>query len=124
MKTINHEQGRLTLSQGFLNDDEAIILEKGYKFTGHNGATVVIVYYTFATEWSNHEHYKFFKSLENAMAWYKRQFRDRAIYQGRVWLTEGCPDEYPEKDRDGIIITTDDDALTEFDNLTINCEII
>lgn len=122
MIEVKHERATLTLYEGCLNDDHVVILEDGFKFTGHNGSTVALVYYTYANEWSNHENIRFFTTLENAMKWYKKEFRDRAVYQGRVWLTEGGDEEYEKKDEDGIVVVDDEEALNEFDNFTLYCE--
>jgi hypothetical protein len=122
MVEVLHTKGTITLYEGCLNDDFVQVLEDGYYYKGHNKAQVVLFYYTYANEWSNHEHKKFFKTLENAIEWYKKSFKDRAIYQGRVWLTDGGED-YTETDEDGIVLAKDEDALNEFDNLTLYCEL-
>lgn len=105
---------KLTLFEGGLNDD--------YVEVDKTGETT-LYYYTYANAWGNHEHKKTFSKIDYALDWYQRKFMDRAIYQGRVWLTEGCPEEYPKKDSDGIVITTDDDAMNEWENLTYYCEL-
>ena len=115
------EVQNITLYQGVLNDDFARVLDEKHYYKGHNRARVALFYYTFANEWSDKEGVKFFRTLENAIEWYKKTYRDRAIYQGRVWLSEDTEEER-KRDDDGIIITDDDEALNEFDCLTLYCE--
>lgn len=108
----------ITLYEGGLNDDLIRELDEKHYYKGHNKARAALFYYTYANEWCNHENVKFFKNAENAIAWYKKHFKDRAIYQGRVWLTGENAEAEGQRDDDGIIITSDDEALNEFDCLT------
>lgn len=52
------------LSEGVLNDDVLHVANEGSRFKG--GYVAIVEYYTFATPWSNHKHYKRFKTVENA----------------------------------------------------------
>lgn len=106
------ERAKLTLFEGVLNDDHLIILEDNYYYKGHNKATCKLVYYTFATEWSNKEHKMFFKSIDNALEWYKKHLLDRVIMQGKEWAEDGGE---PAKD--------DTEAINEWENCTLYCEI-
>lgn len=124
-----HEKINLTLFQGVLNDDNITILEDGYCYQGHNRANVKLTYYTYANEWSNHDHHKFFKSLDNACAWYKKHMLDRAIYQGACWLSdddEALAELVNNHDFDYVMnhLTKEQkaDALNEWEALTVYCE--
>lgn len=68
-----------TLYEGVLNDD--------YITVGQDGSAL-LTYYTYATEWSNHQHEKVFNSLGDAVDYYKRQFHSRVFEQGKRWIEE------------------------------------
>lgn len=55
------------LSVGALNDDYVQYANGKYE----------VVYYTYANEWSNHEHVQEFGTLEQALAFYEGSFSDR-----------------------------------------------
>lgn len=51
----------LTVNERPLNDDTLYLAEEGKVFKGNYVA--ILEYYTFANEWSDHKHYRSFKSL-------------------------------------------------------------
>ena len=67
------------LYEGVLNDD--------YLTIGKDGL-VVITYFTYATEWSNHEHHKTCFDLPRALRWYMDNFPDRADESDLINLIE------------------------------------
>lgn len=88
MTTTKH-----TLFEGVLNDDYMTKCDDG---------SVLITYYTFATEWSNNQHEKACYDMARAMRWYREKFHDRVVAQGKKWLEEdtewGTDDHYtPEE---------------------------
>lgn len=106
-------KNNILLHQNPLTDDAVLELEQGYYYKNHNKSTVKLVYYTYANEWGDKEHVKFFKSIDTAIEWYKKNFRDRAIEQGKFWLLEN-----------GYSLNndfTDDDCLNEWESLTFDC---
>lgn len=62
-------------------------------------------YFTYATCWTDTEHIKKFKTLEDAIKWYEDNMRERVIEQGKYWLQE---------DGDLEENITDDDAINEW----------
>lgn len=62
-------------------------------------------YFTYATCWTDTEHIKKFKTLEDAIKWYEDNMRERVIAQGKYWLQE---------DGDLEENITDDDAINEW----------
>lgn len=66
-------------------------------------------YFTYATEWSDREHIKEFKTTAEALEWYEKNMRERVISQGMWWLEE-----------DGIK-GTEEDAINEWENITYGC---
>lgn len=64
----------LTLNEGCLNDDVIEVCHKGYKFNRKGASCAVRVkYYTYANEWSNHEHIIYATSIDKAIEKYKRE---------------------------------------------------
>lgn len=123
----------LTLFEGVLNNDELIALTGNYYYKGHNKAKVKIEYYTYANEWGNHKHEKYFKTLENACKWYKQNMPDRVVLQGAFWLSEDGGEEHKHlkelinKDYGTAIeqMTEQEkqDAIDEWESLTLYCEL-
>lgn len=74
MTTTKH-----TLYEGVLNNDYLTKYEDG---------STLLTYYTYATEWSNHQHEKSFSDIGKAVAYYKRNFHDRVFEQGKRWIEE------------------------------------
>lgn len=72
-----------TLYEGVLNDDYMTVEQDG---------SVLITYYTYATEWSNVVHEKCAYDMERALAWYKNKFPDRVKAQGEEWIGEDTDD--------------------------------
>lgn len=62
-------------------------------------------YFTYATEWTDAEHVVKFKSTEQALDWYEKNMRERAVAQGKYWLQE---------DGDHEQNITDEDAVSEW----------
>lgn len=62
---------RITLREGVLNDDTMLVADEGYHFGSDNNKKVLVDYYTYATEWSNHRHYFYADSVENALKHYE-----------------------------------------------------
>ena len=62
-------------------------------------------YFTYATEWTDAEHVVKFKSTEQALNWYEKNMRERAVAQGKYWLQE---------DGDHEQNITDEDAVSEW----------
>ena len=127
---MENKVNTLTLFEGVLNNDIMNITKDGYYYKNHNKATVKVVYYTYANEWSNHEHKRFFKTIIRACEWYKKNMFDRAIYQGAVWLSdedEAIAELVNNHDFDYVIkhLTKEQkaDALNEWENLTLYCEL-
>ncbi len=75
-----------TLFEGVLNDDYIEVINGDACFGGDSNKKVAIHYFVYATEWTNTHKGKSFESVEKALAWYKKEFRDRAIAQGKAWL--------------------------------------
>ena len=71
----------------------------------------VLHYYTYATEWTDREHIIEFESTEQAIEWYEKHMRDRVVAQGKYWL---------EEDGDMVENITDEDAISEWQNI-IDC---
>ena len=112
MKDDRSVKATLILYEGVLNDDELEILESQYVYTGRNFATCKITYWTFANEWANNKHEKYFQKVESAIEWYKKNLKDRVIEQGKYWLKE-----------DEITDPTESEAIDEWENMTLYCEI-
>lgn len=74
------------------------------------GAT--LHYFTYATEWTDKEHVRTFKTADEAIAWYKNNLLDRVIDQGKWWLHE-----------DEVENATDEDAINEWDCIIDCCMI-
>lgn len=71
----------------------------------------VLHYFTYATEWTDREHIIEFKSTEQAIEWYEKHMRDRVVAQGKYWL---------EEDGDMVENITDEDAISEWENI-VDC---
>lgn len=65
----------------------------------------VLHYFTYATSWTDTEHVKEFKTLEQALEWYEKSMRERVVEQGKYWLQE---------DGDMIENITDEEAANEW----------
>lgn len=78
MTTTKH-----TLFEGVLNDDYLTKCDDG---------SVLITYYTYATEWSNNQHEKVCYDMDRAVRWYRRTFHDRVFEQGKRWIEEDNDD--------------------------------
>ena len=127
---MENKVNTLTLFEGVLNNDELIVLTGDYYYKGHNKAKVKIEYYTYANEWGNHKHEKYFKTLENACEWYKKNMLDRVILQGAFWLRE---DEEHEELKailedygtalEKMTEEQKQDAIDEWESLTLYCEL-
>ena len=80
-----------TLYEGVLNDDYLTRCDDG---------SVLITYYTYQTEWTNNLHEKNCYDMERALRWYRNNFHDRVVEQGKRWLeedesdTNDTPEEY------------------------------
>ena len=74
------------LFEGVLNDDYLTKCDDG---------SVIITYYTYATEWSNGTHEKVCYDMGRALRWYIDEFRDRVFKQGKRWLEEDKVEDYP-----------------------------
>lgn len=72
-----------TLYEGVSNDDYITVCEDG---------SVLITYYTYATEWSNTKHEKACYDIDNAMRWYRGKFPSRVVEQGKRWVEEDSDD--------------------------------
>lgn len=122
-KLIKSTRATITLYEGVLNDDRMEVLKPNLCYGGHNRATCRIVYYTFANEWANHEHARYFQTIEKAIEWYEKQFSDRVIAQGTEWLREDGEDytlmEHTEEEQKKI----DDLAKNEWEAMTLYCEL-
>lgn len=68
-----------TLYEGVLNDDHLTKCDDG---------SVLITYYTYATEWSNNQHEKACYDIDRAVKWYQRKFPERVFEQGKRWIEE------------------------------------
>ena len=119
---------KITLFEGVLNNDYILLNQ----LTGK----VTLVYYTFATCWSNHEHKRQFWSIEDACEWYHKQFPDRVILQGAWWRTEEGETTDPEYQHLKELMNDDwstaienmtevekADSISEWETMTIYCEI-
>lgn len=134
-KIVNDpEKVELTLFEGVLNSDEMMILKDRWCFVKHNKAKVKITFYTFANEWSDRKNERYFKTLENAVKWYKKNMLDRVILQGGVWLSDSGDDD-PEIKKITEIINGDYNTaiekmteaqkarcIDEWEALTLYCE--
>lgn len=112
---IGSVEARLTLFEGVLNDDEIECLKSQYVYTGRNNARYKITFYTFANEWSDKKNERYFKTIENALKWYKKNMLDRVILQGGAWLTEDGGDGEEEAEIKKLI---DGDYNTALDKMT------
>lgn len=63
----------------------------------------VLHYFTYATSWTDAEHVKKFKTLEQALEWYEQNMHERVVAQGKYWLEE-----------DGEQDITDEEAVNEW----------
>lgn len=79
-----------TLYEGVLNDDYLTQCDDG---------SVLITYYTYQTEWTNNVHEKACYDMERALRWYRNNFHDRVVEQGKRWI---------EEDSDGYNYNIDD----------------
>lgn len=70
-------------------------------------------YFTFANEWSDREHIEEFKTVDDAIEWYRNNFRDRVVHQGQYWYCEGL-DEGEEIVPDDVCETDAIDAWDMF----------
>lgn len=74
---------RHMLYEGVLNDDY---------LTRYDDGSVLITYYTYATEWSNAKHEKACYDIDRAMRWYRSEFPSRVLKQGKWWIEEDSDD--------------------------------
>ena len=106
----------IPLYVGVLNDDEMEILKSQYVYNADESkmddASVKITYYTYATEWTDNKHERYFRDIESAVKWYKKEFTARVIESGRYSLEEW-------ERVDGEKYGSDDDlkCLEEWENL-------
>ena len=130
-KIVNDpEKVELTLYEGVLNDDNALILKDKWYFKGHNKAQVKITVYEYATAWSDKKIERYFKTLDKALAWYEKEYRNRCILQGKAWLyaqndesEHGVSGEIDKRNYEEIVAKyTDDEAISEWENMTVYCE--
>lgn len=125
---MKQHEVEITLFQGCLNDDYAIVNNLTGKTT--------LVYYTFANSWSNNEHKLRFWSLEDACDYYRKRFPDRVILQGAWWRTDDGETEEPEYQHLKELVNNDwataidkmtemekTDSINEWENMTTYCEI-
>lgn len=63
----------LVINEGALNDDELLVVGKGYHFGNNRNWVYCVRYWTYANEWCNHEHVFYAKTLDNAIKRYKRE---------------------------------------------------
>lgn len=95
------------LFEGVLNDDEIIEYDKGKRYE--------LRYYTYANEWSNHEHIEHFASADEALAFYQAQFPDRLKAQVE-WMNEDYKrEQYNEWLESGDYWTIDEYTTTILD---------
>lgn len=78
---------KATLCRNVVSDDSIEYLEGGH-YKGHAGANVVITYNTFLNEWQDESHLKFFKSIEKAVDWYRKNFAEKILDYHRYVLGE------------------------------------
>lgn len=72
----------------------------------------VLHYFTYATEWSDHEHIKEFNTTAEALEWYENNFHERVVAQGEYWIAEA----------DGVGgDITEEEAVGEWEDLTYGC---
>lgn len=95
----------ITLYEGVLNDDTLTINneEKVLK--------VQIEYYLYATPNSNTKKVIYFDSFDEAIEWYKNNFKERVIKQGESYIKE----EYEEEDC--IYTISNNEAIDEWCNI-------
>lgn len=76
-----------TMREGVLNDDKLHIANEGSKFKG--GYVAILEYYTYATHWSNHKHYKRFKTLDTMYRYIDKHYTDEdtdyIAQGGEIW---------------------------------------
>ncbi len=128
-------KARLTLFEGVLNNDEMEILKSQYAYRIKGCPSVKITFYTFATSWSDKKNTRYFKTMEEAGEWYKKNMLDRVILQGGAWLTEDGGDGEEEAEIKKMIdgdyntalekMTEEQKALcvNEWEMMTLYCEI-
>lgn len=69
----------ITIYEGVLNDDYIEVDSTG---------KATLVYYTYATEWSNNKHLREFFSLIDAINWYDKNYHNRVSSQSQAWYEE------------------------------------
>lgn len=110
----NNIKASAILHENCLTDDIIEVLNDGWVYTGHNGANVKITYYTYANEWSDKEHEKYFKSIDNAINWYKKNMLERVKDMGKYWA-------YDNRDTEEADTLTDDDFIYEWEDIVSCC---
>ena len=71
---------RIELHENVLTTDYIEVAPDGYHFKGHNGAKYLLVYYTYANEWSDRENVKYFKSYNRLREFYNKLNRGDISY--------------------------------------------
>lgn len=66
------ETSKMDIHENVVSCDYIEACPKGYSFKGHNGARYMIVYYTYATEWTDREHRIFGRTIEAVMKKYNQ----------------------------------------------------
>lgn len=122
-----------TIYTGALNDDYVVELKENHDLELQNPALknykAVVVYYTFASSWHNNLHIRFFTSLEEALSWYRENYADRVIAEGRYSLYNDAHDNgllTPDElalDYDKLVekLFSVDEATSEWENITSTC---
>lgn len=118
-----------TLFEGVLNDDYIEVINGDACFGGDSNKKVAIHYFLYATEWTNTHKGKSFESVEKALKWYEKEFRDRAIEQGKAWLyserdeeNDGVASEIDEaKYKEIVGKYTDGESISKFEEIVSVC---
>lgn len=61
-----------TLRVGDINDDHILVAASGYVFSG--GYKALVKSYTYATTWTNNEHIRRFRTLDNALKYISKHY--------------------------------------------------
>lgn len=69
---MNNHVNTFTLRVGGINDDYIEVARKGYVFSG--GYKAILKSYTYATPWTNNEHIRRFRTLDNALKYISKHY--------------------------------------------------
>ena len=69
-----------TIQENALTTDELLVAPKGYRFKG--GYKCILKYHTYAHHWGDNEHYRRFRSIENACKHIDKEYPE---FEGEIY---------------------------------------